>query len=230
MQQSGNPYGVSLFAVRSPSGAIFHVQTIEESDWYEHRRDQYLTHNHFVNISDLEDMDRLLMFELMVYRWSLWAAQGFDYLYARVEENALKNNIREYSVEIRQIKAALGIDKVNRDKDKGENFGEYLRNFLIRAKEFGYHRNKQYAYAVTAFWKLHSIVRVYKRCDEQERIELDLSAEKIIDLIEEEILKPFDKMEQDYRKNQAIWIRDPGAAVVPPPTSPAATAIAVPTP
>lgn len=230
MQQGGNPYGVQLFPVKSPSGAIFHVQTLEESDWYDHRRDQYLAHNHFVNISDLEDMDRLLMFELMVYRWSLWATQGFDYLYARVEENALKNNIREYSVEIRQIKAALGIDKVNRDKDKGENFGEYLRNFLIRAKEFGYHRNKQYAFAVTSFWKLHAIVRVYKRTDEQERVELGLTPEKIIEIIDEEMLKPFDKIEQDYRKNQAIWVRDPGAAVLSPTPPPSAAATAVPVP
>lgn len=218
-----NPYGMQVFPVTSPSGAQFFVQTVEEVDWYEHRRDLYMQHNHFQNVSDLEDMDRLLMFELMVYRWQLWAAQGFDYLQARVEENALKNNIREYSVEIRQIKAALGIDKVNRDKDRGENFAEYLKNFLIRAKDFGYYRNNQYERAVTSFWKLHSLVRVYKRCDESERQELDLSPEKIIDWIDEEILKPWDRTEAEYRKNQAIWVRDPGRALQPVAAAPSGT-------
>jgi len=115
-----NPYGVQIWTVRSPSGSDLNLQTSEEADWYESRRDRYLADNMFPNVSDLQDLDRLLLLEVLCYRWGLWMGQGFDYLYARVDEGQLKDNIQKYSVEIRLLKASLGIDKATRDKEKGE--------------------------------------------------------------------------------------------------------------
>lgn len=96
ISSANNPYGVTLYTVKSPSGSELHLQTSEEADWYEDRRDRYLSDNQFQNISDLQDLDRLLMLEVLSYRWSLWMAQGFDYLYSRVDEGVLKNSIKEY--------------------------------------------------------------------------------------------------------------------------------------
>lgn len=203
----GNPYGVTLFTVRSPSGSDLHLQTQEEADYYEDRRDRYLSDNKFTQVSDLNDLDRLLTLEILSYRWSFWMAQGFDYLYSRVEENALKNNIKEYSVEIRQLKLALGIDKVSRDRDKGESLPDYIGGLLERAKVFGYHRNEQYELAVTKIYELRSMVMTYDRCDEREREELDLSLQSIFEWIRDNLFADWDNLDKNFRANQAIWVR-----------------------
>lgn len=203
----GNPYGYALYTVSTPSGSDLHLQTQEEADWYESRRDRYLLDNLFPNISDLQDLDRLLMLEVLSYRWGLWMAQGFDYVYARVDEGQLKNNIKEYSVETRLLKQSLGIDKATRDKDKGESLADYTANLLHRAKEFGYHRNDQYEKAVTKMYELRSMIMTFDRCDEEERALLDLSYESIFEWVRENVIAEWDQMSEAFRKNQSMWIR-----------------------
>lgn len=203
-----NPYGITIHTVVTPSGSELNLQTTEEADWYEDRRDRYTQDNHFPNVSDLMDLDRLLLLEVMSYRWSLWLAQGFDYMGARVDEGQLKTNIKEYSVETRLLKASLGIDKATRDKEKGESLADYVASLLHRAKEFGYHRNEQYELAVTNFYKLRSMVMTYDRTDEEERNELDLSLETIFEWVRDVAIKDFDEHSAAFRKNQSIWIRE----------------------
>lgn len=206
--QAGNPYGYQLYTVSTPSGSDLHLQTQEEADWYESRRDRYMKDNIFTNVSDLQDLDRLLMLEVLSYRWGLWMAQGFDYVYARVDEGQLKNNIKEYSVEIRLLKQSLGIDKSTRDKDKGESLADYTTNLLRRAKEFGYHRNDQYELAVTKFYELRTMVATFDRCDVEERSLLDLSHESIFEWIRTNVIKDWDEMSAAFRANQSMWIRE----------------------
>ena len=204
----GNPYNIVLYQVQTPSGSDINLQTQEEADWYENRRDRYLTDNHFPNVSDLLDLDRLLTMEVMINRWSLWLAQGFDYFHARVDEGQLKSNIKEYSVEVRLTKGSLGIDKFNRDKDKGESLADYTTHLLKRAKEFGYHRNEQYELVVTKFYEMRAMVMTYDRCDEEERTQLDLSLETITQWIRDKVIADFDEHSEAFRKNQAIWVRE----------------------
>lgn len=204
---ANNPYGITIFTVTTPSGSELHLQMQEEADWYESRRDRYQKDNHFPNVSDLQDLDRLLMLEVLSYRWGIWMGQGFDYQYSRVDEGQLKNNIKEYSVEIRLLKQSLGIDKATRDKEKGESLSDYVANLLQRAKEFGYHRNEQYEIVVTKFYELSSMIKTYDRCDEEERNFLDLSQETIFQWIRDNVLKDFDDHAAAFRKNQSIWIR-----------------------
>lgn len=208
VQAGNNPYGVTLFTIISPSGSEMNLQTQEEADWYESRRDRYTADNHFPNVSDLQDLDRLLMLEVLVYRWSFWMAQGFDYLYARVDEGSLKDNIKQYSVEIRLLKQSLGIDKATRDKERGESLADYTAALLERAKVFGYHRNEQYELVVTKMQALKSMVRTYERCDEEERRILDLSLESIFEWISINMVAEFDAHSDNFRKNQAMWVRD----------------------
>lgn len=202
-----NPYGITLFVVNTPSGSELRLQTAEEADWYEDRRDRYLNDNQFPNVSDLQDLDRVLLFEIMIYRWSLWLTQGFDYMHARVDEGQLKSNIKEYSTELRLLKLALGIDKATRDKEKGESLADYTAHLLQRAKEFGYHRNEQYEIVVTKFYELSAMVKTYDRCDDEERALLDLSHESIMEWIRTQVIAPFDEHAAAFRKNQAIWVR-----------------------
>src|SRR6478752_5826468 len=201
-------YGFSLFSVNTPSGSELKLQTEEEADWYESRRDRYLVDNAFPNISDIQDLDRLLMLEVLVYRWSLWMAQGYDYQQSLVNMKELKDNIKEYSVEIRQLKLALGIDKATRDREKAESLSDYVDKLLRRAKEFGYHRNEQYEIVVTKFMELRSMVMTWDRCDEEERRLLDLSEASILEWIRDNVIKDFDAHSEAFRKDQAMWIKD----------------------
>lgn len=203
----GNPYGITLYPVTTASGSELQLQTKQEAEWYNDRRSRYLEDHRFTNVSDLQDLDRLLMLEVLVYRWGLWMAQGFDYLYARVDEGALKNSIREYSVELRQLKTLLGIDKASRDRDKGESLADYTANLLERAKQFGYHRNEQYEIVVTKFYELRSMILTHDRCDEEERRILDLSQDSIIQWIRDKVIAQFDEHSEAFRKDQTIWIR-----------------------
>jgi len=203
-----NPYGITLHPVDTPSGATLNLMAIEEQAYYAQRKTQYLTHNHFVNVSDLQDVDRLLTLEIMVYRWSVWLTRGFDYVMSRVDEHALKTNIKEYSTEIRLLKQSLGLDKVTRERDKGESVGDYLENLKRRARQFGVHRNNQYEVAVTMMARLKTMVNTLDRCDAEEREELDLSEESILEFIREQIIGPFDQIDEDFRKEQKVWIKE----------------------
>lgn len=204
----GNPYGITLFTVISPTGSELNLQTVEEANKYEDVRDRYINDNAFPNVSDLQDLDRLLTFEIIIYRWQLWLTQGFDYQHARVDEGAIKSAIKEYSTEIRLLKLSLGIDKATRDKEKGESLADYVAKLLERAKIFGYHRNRQYEKAVTSFWKLRSMVMTYDRCDEEERTMLDLTPESILEWVRTELIAEWDDIEAGFRKEQAMWVRD----------------------
>lgn len=203
-----NPYGLALYTVKTPTGSQFNLQTEGEAEWYERQRDQYLLHNRFVNVSDLEDLSRLLTLEIMVYRWTTWLTQGFDYIAGLINQTELKNSIKEFSTEIRLVKASLGIDRLTRERDKGETVGDYVATLLKRAKEFGIHRDDQYAKAVTFIWQLISDVQTYDRCDAQERRELDLSPEATMEYIRTTIIPEWDAMNQAFRDNQKVWIAD----------------------
>lgn len=204
---NANPFGITLWTVTTPSGADLRLQTQEEADWYESRRDRYLNDNQFPNISDLQDLDRLLQLEVMSYRWGLWVSQGFDYIYSRVDESALTSKMKEYSVETRLLKTALGIDKATRDKVKGQSLTDYTDDLLHRAKEFGYHRNAQYELAVTKFYEMRSMIMTYDRCDTEERALLDLSLQSIFEWIRDSVIGEWDDLSEAFRQQQAMWIR-----------------------
>lgn len=203
-----NPYGLQLYLVDSPSGSTILLQNESEASYYERQRDKYLQDNRFTNVSDVEDLSRLLTLEVMVHRWSNWLTQGFDYLVARVNETELKTNIKEYSIEIRLVKASLGIDRAQREKDKGETVGDYVANLVERAKEFGVHRDEQYAKAVTYLWDLISQIQTHDRCDETERRELDLTSDSIIDWVRTSVIPEWDAMNNAFRANQKVWISE----------------------
>lgn len=203
-----NPYGLQLYSVQTPTGSDLNLQTEGEAKWYEKQRDRYLSDNRFTNVSDLEDLTRLLTLEILVYRWSTHLAQGFDYLAGRVNDTELKNAIKEYSTEIRQLKGSLGIDRAQRERDKGESVGDYVAMLLKRAKEFGVHRDTQYSKSVTFLWELINMVQTHDRCDEQERRELDLNEKDIIQWVRDTLIPEWDTINKAFRENQKTWIAD----------------------
>ena len=194
----------------APSGAVFPVLTEEELDYFEEVTERYQQDNHFKNIADLQDLDRIINLELLCYRWNIWLTKGVDYDGLGIVEKDLIANISEFSKEIRYMKKQLGVDKVSREKDKGETVADYIENLRLRAREFQVLRFEQATKAITTFKQLEALCILNKNCTPEERREnRDLKAEMedIFDWIIEIAIPDMNAIDEKFRENQKMWIR-----------------------
>lgn len=194
--------------VTTPSRASFYVLTESERDYYHDMAGRYLNDNKFGNISDLQDLDRVLMMELMIYRWGRWISSECDYWGQEIDPERLNKGIKEFSTEVRQLKKAVGIDKPSRDRDKGESFATYVEDLRRRAKEFGVLRNEQAVAAITLFQELIALVQWHDNCTDEEKRENDIEAHDIIEWVRQ--VKPeFTEIDRKFRESsQKYWISD----------------------
>jgi hypothetical protein len=119
---SPNGHDEDLVPVKTPSGSTFWVYGRESKYWND-RVKKYLTDNHFTNIADLQVLDRVIMLELFCWRYGIWQSQQEDYWHEPVDEPQLGKQIKEASTELRALVISLGVDKVSRDKVRGEDSG-----------------------------------------------------------------------------------------------------------
>lgn len=197
---------VAEIKVTSPSGNTVTVLTQDEADVYNTMSRRYQEDNSFTNISDLAELDRILIFELMAYRWSTWILQEQDYDGKKIDPTDLQRFIEAYSKEIRNLKKDLGMDKSSRDKDKESSLADYIQNLLRRAKEFGYVRNEQAVRAITILKELEGLVTLHDKSTEDERREFNVKTEDILQWIRNATVE-FDEIDAELRENQKYWIR-----------------------
>lgn len=208
MIAAGTPDADGMVPVRLPSGATFPVHS-EEVDYIVERAQRYLSENHFSNVSDFQDVDRMLIMELICFRWGTWISRQKDYWGDPVDLDQLQASLKAHSVELRQVKKGLGIDKVARDKSKGEDsVPAYLNNLLRRAKEFGVHREQQTSTALELFNQLKSLVTLHLNADEIERQELHVQMDDILDWLVNIAFPEYDRLDEHFRQNsQRYWVR-----------------------
>lgn len=205
------PFDVTVddgIPVALPSGATFYVLTQDEADYLIERVTRYLSDNHFVNVSDFQDVDKMVTFELLVHRWSLWLSRGKDYYNDSINEKALADTVNSYSGELRQLKKNLGIDKPARDRQRGDDsIPAYLDALWQRAKEFGYMRNEQFNHVLESFQRISAYLLYHDNCTEQERIEQGITMDDVIVMVRETITE-FEAIDAKFRKEkQQFWIR-----------------------
>lgn len=197
---------VGDYSTVSPSGAKVVLMTQGEVDYYNEIANRYQEDNKFTNISDLLELDRVLLHELMCYRWGQWMLNGgLDYHNNPVVQ--LEKNVREYSKEIRDLKSDLGIDKKTRESSKGTSTAKFIDDLLVRAKQFGVHRDEQINQIYTDFNELRGLITLYNNCTKAERNLFNANLEDIIYWLEEKF-KNYDKIDEAFRQNQRIWIRE----------------------
>lgn len=194
--------------VRLYSGAMFYVLSQAEADYLDERIKLYSSQNHFTNISDIQDVDKMVIFELFIHRWSLWLSKGVDYWNEQVAQRELSERLTNASRELRQVKAALGIDKKTRDRTHGDDsVPAYLDALKMRAREFGVMRNQQFDHVITAFQRISAFIGVYDRSDDQEAKEFGFTQEDLIQVIRDEV-KAFEAIDAEFRKTkQQLWVR-----------------------
>ncbi len=191
-----------------PSGAPFPVHS-EEVDYIQDRAARYLSENHFTNVSDIQDVDRMLIMELICFRWGTWISRQKDYWGDAVDMDQLQQSLKSHSTELRQLKKQLGIDKLARDRAKGEDsVPAYINNLLRRAKEFGVNRQTQLGKALELFQDLQALVTLHNNCDEIERVENHVQVEDIMTWLQEVAFPEFNAIDEYFRTHaQQTWVR-----------------------
>lgn len=194
--------------VTLPSGAIFHVHD-KEFTYFTERAKRYLKDNSFPNVSDLQDMDRLLVAELLCHRWGVWLSTQRDYWGDPIDENAIARALNNLSAEIRQLKKNMGIDRDTREKQRGEDSVEnYLAQLRVRAKHFGVMREQQLDRALELFNDLKAKMQLMRNTDHKEQIEQKVTPEQVLTWIWEEVIPRYDEIDAHFRENeQRYWIR-----------------------
>jgi hypothetical protein len=193
------------------SGDTMNVMSGAEVRWFNESRDNYLSQTRFTETTDLRDLDRLIVMELMVFRLSQYLSQGSDYEGFEIDEALIRRNIREYSEQINRTKDSMGLTKKARnDAANSSDAAAYLSDLRMRAKVFGIHRVQQLKRALVLMNELSSIVGAYDRSDTEERDKLGFRDEKeILEWIRERMLPEFKEIDEHFRANQQrYWIRE----------------------
>lgn len=214
------PYEVLVedgIPVELPSGGTIYVLTNAEKTQLESIIKRYLEDNHFKNIADLLDIDKLVTFELFVHRWNLWMGKGKDYYDEEVNVKALADTTDRISTEIRQLKKQLGVDKLTRDRLTGDDsVAARWDKVLQRAKEFGYKRNEEASAAIEAMHRIAGALTYHRNLDEYERKQFHMEVEDLLEIIDAEVaaFKDIDNVfrnrppdDEHPEGGQKYWIR-----------------------
>lgn len=188
------------------SGAEAQVMTAKEADWFVESRDRYLKETRFTENTDLQDLDRLLGLELLLFRWTQHQMSGMDYDKNLVNDAELRRNIKDQSEAINKLKEQMGLSKKARDS-KASSVEDRWTDLLTRAKEFGIHRETQLSKALSLCNELSAIIGSYDRADEEERRKLGFESEAdILMWVRETFLPEFHEVDQHFRDNvQRYW-------------------------
>lgn len=185
--------------------------TKAEQDMYNRAQSKYIAENTFTHASDERSLDRLILMEVLIYRWQTQLASGLDYNkqpLTHPELEQLRKNIKEGSITVAQIHNDLGLNKLQRDKDKHESVGAYLENLLRRAKEQGVKREKELDAAITLNKELFAHVNAFMRANEQERRRMGFPDEAaLIKWVVEQMQPRFNKIDEYFRNNQQRYWR-----------------------
>lgn len=198
-----------LSAVMLPSGGLYYVYD-REVGYFNERVKKYLKDNKFTNIADLATLDQILMGELMVWRWWNWITQQKDYWGDAVDETGLAKTVKDTSNELRQLKNSLGIDKVTRDRQRGEeSVSAYLTNLKLRARAHNIKRQKEFGAALELFNDLMAKITLHDNCTEDERQELNVTTPELLDWIRDVAIPKYQAIDAHFRAHeQKAWIRD----------------------
>ena len=196
--------------VIGPAGGEFTVLTQKEMDQYRELSERYTAHNQILNISDLQDLDRILYLEVLSARYANWLSVGTDYHGELIDERLISGMIKDFSGELRQLKKSVGLDKPSRQREQSENLSDYIENLKIRAKEFGIMREEQLTEALTLFHDLQAAVTLHDNChDDEERKEQNATQDHIFRWLREEAFPQFNEIDKYFVDNsQRFWIRD----------------------
>lgn len=199
------------WTVETLSGATLPVFDAEEKAYYERLRDGYTTAYEFTDHSDIADLDRILSWELLSYRFTKQLGQGFDQHgipLTTKDLSALNRSLKETGDALTKAKDALGVSKAARDLGAEEDPAQYLIELRRRALAFGIHRNRQVNQAIAELFELVNITQTFLRANDLERSHTPFrSAEDIVAYIAGEVAERVEALDAHFREHgQSIWV------------------------
>lgn len=192
------------------TGAHFKVFNSDEKEFWNKALREYVEEYNFDNVADLQDLDRVLVGELLCYRWGSWLIRDADYDGRSIVEivDSLGKKKLEQERETRTLKEKMGLNRAKRQDSESQSTQEFLSNLIRRAKEFGVHRDEQTAKAIVLLNEMFTQVGLYYRCDEEERAHLGVTPLEIMEWINGPAREEYDAIDNAFRKNQKLWIKE----------------------
>lgn len=201
------------YPVKTITGYELELQTPKEQAYYRAAQAKYTSENKFTVASDLRALERLIFYELLIFRWQTQLGCGRTYDDAWLtssEEDQLRKNVKETAPLISQIQADLGLTKSQREKDQFESVGAYIQKLQQAAKQHGIRREKQLGRALELTHELFSLCGAFARSNENERRKLGFeSANDIVEWVLVYMKPRFDEVDEHFRKHQQrFFIRE----------------------
>lgn len=195
-----------LVVVQLPSGAPFEVFK-EEQAYCQRIVRQYKDETRVENISDFQDLDRVVILETLVYRYGTWLSRGRTYDGESPAESTYSRILKDQSAELRMLKASIGIDKKTRDAQQGDaSVAGRWEDLQRRARQFEIVRCSQTQAALTLMHELLGIVTAHENMNDDERKELHLTAEEVIEWIHTNARRRFNEIDEEFiMNNQRMW-------------------------
>ena len=196
--------------VAGASGAVFEVIHPAEAEFWDKARNKYMKDFKFENIADLQDLDRVLVGELLSFRWGSWLVKDADYEGRSIveDEAKLRKDRIEAEKETRILKEKMGLNRAKRQDSEQQATHEFLASLLRRAKEFGIMRDMQIAESINIMHELFTMAGIWRRGDEEERTHLKASSEEILAWVLDEAQPRYNEIDDAFRKNQKVWIKE----------------------
>lgn len=195
--------------VVGPAGGSFVVMTDNEERLFKDLSARYTSDNIFQNVSDLQDLERIIHMEVLHLRYSTWMSTETDYYGDAINAKLLASMIKDFSVELRQLKKAVGIDKPSRQKDSGETLSDYIEQLKKRAGAYGVRRQNQLTAALTLFNELSAKITLHDNCTEEERRDLSVRPEDILSWIRDTAVPEYEEIDAWFIEHQQKnWIQD----------------------
>lgn len=191
--------------VQGAGGMRLEVKNGLEKKWFEDTKKKYIKEFIFENVSDLQDLDRVMGLELLSFRYTQWLVQGVDYDGLEFMEKEVQAHKKSVDQEIRLTKATMGMDRKGRTADDNESVADYLQRLLRRAKEFGVHRDMQVEKIYNLFHELMTLVGLNVRTDQEEAEYLKVSDQDVLKWIRDVAIPEFQALDADFRQNQKQW-------------------------
>lgn len=199
------------FRVTQLNGHSMEVRTRAEADFYTSQQGKYADENTFTAVSDLTDLDRLMMLELQMFRITILLGSGTDYdgrVLSQQTQIELRRQMKVVSDLISTVKGELGLSRNAREKAEHESVGAYIVNLRQRAVEQGVKREKELFTALTLMHELIGLIETYDRANETERIKLGFEGpQDLVEWIRVKLAPEFRAVDEHFRSHQQrYWV------------------------
>lgn len=200
-----------VLTVQQLSGHELIVQTRDEQAFYKALQQGLLKDSVFTEASDMADLDRLMSYELQVFRANQWVAAGCDYDGRHLGLSHLtemRRQAKELAALIREVKTDLGLSRAARSAEAAESVGSYLVELKKHAKEQGIKKNDEVRKALQLTHELISLVGTFDRANDTERQKLGIETEAdVVEWLRVRFIPEFQEIDKRYRAtSQKFWV------------------------